>query len=90
MTGGIGFSRMGSQSSKANRQMLKDVRGKHFKSTGTYKNVKAKNKKADPKVLKKIKEERLKAKKRYQWIMRIVLIGSLLLLGYFIYFMNTP
>ena len=82
MTGGIGFSRMGSQTSKANRQMLKDVRGKHFKNTGGYKNVKIKEVKADPALLNKIREERLKSKRKNK---RIAIITVLLVILTFIY-----
>ena len=85
MTGGVGFSRMGSQSSKANRQMLKDVKGKHFKNTGTYKNVKIKEVKADPVYLSKIKKERQKVKHRNTIVYGILIVFTALLIAFIAY-----
>jgi len=85
MTGGIGFSRAGMDSSRNNRNLLKDSLNRNFTQKGGTKGPKVKIEKADPEVIKVIKAKAKSNRKRNNAILLIgvvlIIVGLLFLFG---------
>lgn len=85
MTGGIGFSRAGMDSSRNNRNLLKDSMNRNFvQKGGTKGNKKIIIEKADPKVLEAIRRKTAKAQRSRKIVITGLIVFTLILLSYFV------
>ncbi|MFT4741128.1 MAG: hypothetical protein ACI9L9_001920 [Marivirga sp.] len=85
MTGGIGFSRAAMDSSRNNRNLLKDSMNRNFIQKGGHKGKgKIIIEKADPKVLDAIRMKVAKVNKRRNIMLGSFIFMSVILLVYFL------